>query len=90
MEINTPLEVLLKRKKFRAESVVKKIKWDRAALLDISKKQVIEMRKLMWATPKNLTDWSGEWENFVLTQGFALHERIITGIFSCTFWHKET
>jgi hypothetical protein len=44
----------------------------------------------MWATPKNLTDWSGEWENFVLTQGFALHERIITGIFSCTFWHKET
>jgi hypothetical protein len=25
MEINTPLEVLLKRKKFRAESVVKKL-----------------------------------------------------------------
>jgi len=70
-DLLTSLELLLKGKKIKAETVFKKFKKENAALLDISKEQVVEMRRLMWATPKNLSDWFDEWEHFVLAQGFA-------------------
>jgi hypothetical protein len=42
-----------------------------ASLLDLSKEEVVEMRRLIWTTFSNLSDWYDAWENFLTTQGFA-------------------
>jgi hypothetical protein len=49
----------------------KKIKRENAALLDLSKEQVIEMRRLLWTTPENLNNWFDEWGLFCVSKGFA-------------------
>ena len=69
--IISALELLLKDKNTRAETIFKKFKKDHASILDVSKEQVREMRRLIWCTPGNLQDCFDEWEGFVITNGFA-------------------
>ncbi len=69
--IISALELLLKGKNTRAETIFKKFKKDHASILDVSKEQVREMRRLIWCTPGNLQDCFDEWEGFVITNGFA-------------------
>ena len=54
-----------------ATTLFKKIRKENAALLDLSKEQVIEMRRLIWTTPENLNNWFEEWGLFCVSKGFA-------------------
>jgi hypothetical protein len=42
-----------------------------AALLDLSKKETIELQRQIWTTHTNLNDWFDSWEAFLVSQGFA-------------------
>jgi hypothetical protein len=46
-----------------------KIKKANASLLELSKEEVVEMRRQMWTAFNNLNDWFDSWEAFVLSQG---------------------
>jgi hypothetical protein len=48
-----------------------KIKVANAALLALSKEEVIELRRQIWTTHTNLNDWFDSWEVFLVSQGFA-------------------
>jgi len=52
-------------------TLFKRVKKENAGLLELSKKHVIEMRRLLWTTPKNLNDWFDEWGLFCVAKGFA-------------------
>ena len=45
-------------------------KWN-AAILQLSKKEKIELRRQMWTTYTNLNDWFDAWQAFVIKYGFA-------------------
>ena len=59
-----------------------KIKKANASSLELSKEEVVEMRRQMWTTFSNLTDWFDAWEDFALRQGFATKEGESTVCFS--------
>jgi hypothetical protein len=40
-------------------------------LLDLSKEEVVEMRRQIWTTYTNLNHWFDSWERFIVTYGFA-------------------
>ncbi len=42
-----------------------------AGLLDLSKEEVVEMRRQIWTTYINLNDWFDSWERFLVSHGFA-------------------
>ncbi len=42
-----------------------------AALLELSKEEVIEFRRQIRTTHSNLNDWFDSWETFLFYQGFA-------------------
>jgi hypothetical protein len=66
------LENLLKGKKvYDAKTLFLKLKKANAALLDLSKEAVVEMRRQIWTTYSNLNDWFDSWEKFLITHCFA-------------------
>jgi len=66
------LENLLKGKKvYDAKTLFLKLKKANAAVLDLSKEEVVEMRRQIWTTYSNLNDWFNAWEKFLITHGFA-------------------
>jgi len=52
-------------------TLFKRVKKENAGLLELSKEHLIEMRRLLWTTPKNLNDWFDEWGLFCVEKGFA-------------------
>jgi len=66
------LDNLLKGKKiYDSKTLFAKLRKNNASLLDLSKEEVVEMRRLIWTTFSNLSDWYDAWEKFLTTQGFA-------------------
>jgi hypothetical protein len=66
------LEELQKTQKiYDSGHLFNKIRVANAALLELSKEEVIELRRQIWTTHTNLNDWFDSWEAFLVSQGFA-------------------
>jgi hypothetical protein len=60
-----------------------------AALLDLSKEEVVEMKRQIWTTFSNLNDWFDAWERFLVTYGFASEIIDTDGVKLITFTDNQ-
>jgi hypothetical protein len=59
-----------------------KIKTRNAAFFDLSKEQMVELRRQQWTTYRNLKDWFVAFHNFYVEYGFATEVKILFVLFS--------
>jgi len=64
-------EVIKNKKIVKSWTIYQHYKKENAALLQLSKEEVQEYRRIMWTTHANLSDWFDAWEVFCVSQGFA-------------------
>ena len=71
-DILRSLDQVIKAKKIvKSWTIYQHYKRENAALLQLSKEEVQEYRRIMWTTHTNLSDWFDAWEEFCLSYGFA-------------------
>jgi hypothetical protein len=59
-----------------------KIKTRNAAFFDLSKEQMVELRRQLWTTYRNLKDWFVAFRNFCVEYRFATEVKILFVLFS--------
>lgn len=64
-------EVIKNKKIVKSWTIYQHYKKENAALLQLSKEEVQEYRRIMWTTHANLSDWFDAWGAFCVSQGFA-------------------
>jgi hypothetical protein len=64
-------QVLKYKKNVKSWTIYQHYKKENAYLLQLSKEEVQEYRRIMWTTHTTLNDWFDSWEEFCLSHGFA-------------------